>query len=108
MPVPSPTEPTSGSEFMTRLAMQSAVFCCYLLVAIALLYSAWRISATSEMIDRIMTQQTSLLSQQATTLKEVKDARASIPDEVKEAIPSVVRNVAKDVAKDVVKDVFKK
>lgn len=88
--------------------MQAAVFCCYLMVAIALLYSAWRISATSEMIDRIMTQQTAILSQQGKTLAEVKEARASIPDEVREAIPSVVRNVAKDVAKDVVKDVFKK
>jgi len=87
MPVPRLVD-----DSQSRLAMQAAVFSCYLLVAIALLYSAWRISATSELIDHILDQQTSIL-------REIKDARASIPSEVKSEIKAAIPEVVKDALK---------
>lgn len=80
MPVPNPI----STDPATRLAMQAAVFACYLLVAIALLYSAWRISATSEMIDHVLDQQTAIL-------REIKEARGAIPAEVKSTVKDVIR-----------------
>lgn len=96
MPLPNPVEAVESSN---RLAMQAAVFSCYLLVAIALLFSAWRMSASSEMIDDVMKRQLEIASQQTEILKEIKDARATIPAEVKSELKAAIPAVVKDALK---------
>lgn len=83
MPVPNPVNP-DGQDPSIRFAMQAAVFSCYLLVAIALLFAAWRISASTEMMDRVMEQQT-------TILREIREARNAIPTEVKSTVKDAIR-----------------
>jgi hypothetical protein len=103
MPVPNPAAIEVVST--NRLALQSMVFACYLMVAIALLFSAWRIAATSEMIDRVMIQQSAILERQAATLAEIKEARTSIPAQVQAQAKDVAKDVAKEVTQDVMKNV---
>jgi hypothetical protein len=82
----------------------------WLLVAIVLLFCAWRFSATSEMLAvttagnaRMLEKQEENQRQLAEILREIRTARTTIPQAVKEQ----AKDVARDVVDDVVKDLFK-
>lgn len=79
-PVPNPADRCENCPAIPgRLAMQAAVFACYLMVAIALVFSAYRISATTELIDRI-------ISEQSRIIDEVRDVKRVVPAEIKAAV----------------------
>jgi Na+-translocating ferredoxin:NAD+ oxidoreductase RnfD subunit len=95
MPVPDFTDPDRSTR---RLVIQVIIAACFIICAAVMMFYAWHVARNSVMvlrtaqsIDHMIMQQSAILDKQSAILNEIKDARAMIPFEVKDAVKAPTR-----------------